>query len=326
MRRYVRKKNSFRIFTTATFIAAIIFAFSYYFTNTKEDKGIAIAKIGNEKIFKREMEQKLRNIFDGQEQTIKVPEIENMPKEVIEILTKEIYLDKKLLKLAKKSAVTQNSETKARISEARDKILRQAYIDHLIKQEITDQKVNDKYAELTNELAGKKEYSISHIIVKSKDEAEKILKNLNNRKKPLKFFDAAKKYSLDQDSAEKGGELGYVLEDNVIKEIADILPTLKKDTVSAPIQTKFGWHLVKFSDMRDAKPLDFEAVKDNIRSQLTQDKINEINAGIIKNAKVELLIKPKETDKQKGEQKQSNEQQSPEEKQETKTEAEPKQQ
>ena len=68
-------------------------------------------------------------------------------------------------------------------------------------------------------------------------------------------------------------------------------PTTVENEVSKPIQTKFGWHLIKIGDVRDAKALSFELVKDNIRDQLTQDQINKINSQITKDVKVKILAK-----------------------------------
>jgi peptidyl-prolyl cis-trans isomerase C len=297
MRRYSRKKNSTKIFIVATTIAALAFGASAYFFKRGND--VVVAQINDQKIYKSEIERKLRSVFDGQNleqnQETKIPEVENLPKEVIEILVKEIYLDKELAREAKKSKIADSKEVKDKIADAKDKILRQSYIDSMVKQEITEQKISYKYAELSNELNGKKEYSISHIVTKTKDDAEKVLKEMQG-KKPARFSDLAKKYSIDPESAEKGGDLGYILEDNMIKEIGDSVGSLKKDEFSNPIQTKFGWHIIKISDVRDAKALPFESVKDNIREQLAQDKLNEINSKITKNSKVKILIKLKEVE------------------------------
>jgi peptidyl-prolyl cis-trans isomerase C len=300
MRRSSRKKNSTKIFVAITVVAALIFVASNHFLKNVNE--VVIAKVNDTQIFKSEIEKKLHNVFDGQSQEIKIPKVENLPKEVIEILIKEVYLDKKLTEEAKKSQLAKSNDVKDRIAEAADKILRQAYVDSLLKQEITDQKVSEKYVELSNELAGKKEYSIFHIVTKTQDEAAKILKILKSKKPSAKFFELAKKYSIDQDSAEKGGELGYIIEDNMIKEISDIAVTLKKDEISNPIQTKFGWHLIKVSDVREAKALPFESVKDNIRDQLSQDKLNDINARITKDAKIQILIELKEPEQKAVEQ------------------------
>lgn len=314
MRRHSRKKNSTKIFIAVTIVAALIFAASSYFMSTNND--VVIATVNNQKIFKSEVERKLRNVFEGQQsfggqsQDVKIPELETLPKEVIEILVKEVYLDKELVKEAKKSKIANSKEIQDKVTDAKNKILRQAYIDSLVKSEVTDQKVSDKYAELSNELTGKKESSISHIVTKSKEDAEKVLKELK-AKKGLKFSEAAKKYSIDQDSAEKGGDLGYILEDNMIKEISDAIVDLKQDEISNPIQTKFGWHLVKVVDIRDAKALPFEAVKDNIRDQLLQDTMSEVNSKITKDVKIKILItlkEPAEPKEEKAEEKKAEEQ------------------
>lgn len=291
MRRSSRKKNSIKILIAVTIVAATAFGVSQYFVNSS-NMGPVVAKVNGEKIYKSQIQQKLLGLLSSPNQGGNLPDVDSLPNEVIEILAKEIYLDDEIAKLAKKENLLKNPEVKGRLHEAKNKILRQAFVDSLIKTEVNDEKISEKYVELTNELQGKKEYLISHIVTKTKDDAEKIAKELSSKK--AKFSDAAKKKSLDQESGAKGGELGYILEDNIIKEIASEIVKLKKDEVSAPIQTKFGWHLVKFSETRDAKALPFEQVKDNIKEQLIENKLSEINAEIMKDAKVEVLISKKE--------------------------------
>lgn len=298
MRRRSKNKNSTKIFIAATIVAALAFGASNYLLRDKNN--VVIATVNNQNIYQSDINSKLRSVFDGQNigqsQGVKIPEIATLPQEVIKILAKEVYLDQQLVQKAKKSSLVDSSETKNKIKKSKNKILRQAYIDATIKQEITDQKINDKYIELSNELAGKKEYLISHIVTTDKKTIKKALREFKS-KRSITFAFIAKKYSIDQDSAAKGGELGYVLEDNIMKEIADAIPNLKKNKISKPIQTKFGWHLIKISNTRDAKALPFENVKDNIRDQLYQDALNEINSKITKDAEIEILIPLKDLSK-----------------------------
>jgi len=182
MRRYSRNKNSVRIFSAITLIAAVVLGASYYLNNKKE-KGMVVAKVNGQEIYQSEIEQKLRNIFEGQGEEVAVPAIENLPKEVLDILIKETYLDKELSKLAKRSNVMKDKKVKERVAAAESKILRQSYIDSVLEKEVTEQKVSAKYAEISSNLAGKKEYSIFHIVAKSKEEAEKIYKEITAKKK-----------------------------------------------------------------------------------------------------------------------------------------------
>ncbi len=288
MKRYTKKRNSTKIFILVTLAVAVVFAAAHFMINKKDD--VVIAKINGQKVFKSEIEEKLRDVFDGQSSEIKVPDISTLPEEVLEVLVKEIYLEREITKKAKRSEIANSIQTKRKIENNTNKIMRQAYIDSIIKEEITEQAISDKYAELSNQVVGKKEYAVSHIVLKTKDEAEKVLKELKD-KKGAKFADLAKKYSIDQSSASKGGELGYIIEDDLTKEIAEAATTLKKDEVSEPIHSKFGWHIVKITDVKSATMPTFESVKEGIRDQLIQDKINEINSEIIKNASVTIVSK-----------------------------------
>ncbi|NBV06941.1 MAG: hypothetical protein EBS06_06900 [Proteobacteria bacterium] len=291
-----RKKKSKKIFAVATIAAALIFLGSYALLKGSHDEEV-VAKVNGQKIFKSEIQLRLSDVFEGQQGSIKTPDLDKLPKEIIEILAKEVYLEKELTKEALKSEAVKTAEVKARINDSKNKILRQAYIDSILKKEITEEKINNKYLELSKELEGKKEYQIFHIVVKTKEEAEKIAKQLKSKKGASKFAELAKKYSIDQETANKGGEVDYTLEDSMVKEIAVVATTLKKDEISDPIQTKFGWHLIKVGDVREAKPLSFEAVKDNIRDQLIQDRVNEINNKIIGGAKIQILISSAEDKK-----------------------------
>lgn len=292
---YSRKRNSKKIFFVVTVIAACAFVAANFLIKQTPNE-VTVAKVNGQKIFKSEVERKLHDIFDSESQAVKTPEINKLPKEVLEILIKEVYLEKELAKEVAKSKIAKNQEVLAKIADAKNKILRQAYIDDLTKAEVNDASVNNKYLELSKELDGKKEYSISHIVVKTEETANKLLKELTSSKS-AKFSDLAKKYSIDEESSNKGGSLDYILEDNMIKEIAEVATTLKINEVSKPIQTKFGWHLIKVSDVRDAQSLPFEAVKESIKNQLTQDVVNKINSKITNNAKIEILISLQEPDK-----------------------------
>jgi peptidyl-prolyl cis-trans isomerase C len=282
-----RRKSSTRVFILSTLVIAAVFAVSNYFLNKKDD--VIVAKVGGVKIFKSDIEKKLSDVFQGYSQDVKSPEINSLPKEVIEILAKEIYLEKQLDKEAKKAKSARSQQTKEKIKEAKEQILRQAYIDSLLEEEVNEQVVKERYVELTNNIEGKKEYRLSHIVARDKGEIERLAQEIKSGR--AKFSDLAKRYSIDKDSADNGGDLGYVLEDNMLKEIFDGIVNLKSGEVSQPIHTRFGWHLVKIAEIRDARILPFESIKEAIRNQLMQDKISEVNGRITKDAVVEILIK-----------------------------------
>ena len=289
---YSRKRKLKKIFFIATFFAAAVVALSSYIISKPSSNDAVVAKINNHKILRSEVERKLHDIFDGQNQTITTPAVEDLPKEVFEILVKEVYIEQQIIKEAEKSKAVRSKETANKIADAKNKIMRQAYIEELIKEKVTDEKVNEKYLELTKELDGKKEYLVSHIVLKTEGEAENLFKTLKLSRNPAaKFSELAKKYSIDKDSAAKGGSLDYILEDNMVKEIAEVISNLQTNEISKPVQTKFGWHLIRIADVRPAQVLPFDTVKDSIREKLTHDLTGDLNSKITNNAKIEILIK-----------------------------------
>lgn len=286
------KKKSFKIIAAAAVVAALMFGVSQFFSCC-QDGGTVVAKVNGKKIYESQVQRKLASMLGmvgGENKDL--PKLDSLPKPALDILVREVYFDEELAKLAGKSDAAKSEDVKARIKEAKNNILRQVYVESVIKEASSEEKVNQKYTQFSAELVNKKEYLIAHIVVKSKEEAEKIQKEIISKK--LTFAVAAKKYSLDKESAIDGGKLGFVLENNLIGQIATEISKLKKDEVSAPIQTEFGWHVIKFSDTRDAKALPFEEVKENVRQQLVKENLDGVKNKILKDVEVKILLQTKE--------------------------------
>ena len=79
-----------------------------------------------------------------------------------------------------------------------------------------------------------------HILVKTKEESEKLKQRLNNGEE---FDKLAKKYSTCP-SAKKGGDLGEVKPGQMVKSIDSIIFKKSVNTVHGPVKSKFGYHLV----------------------------------------------------------------------------------
>lgn len=91
-----------------------------------------------------------------------------------------------------------------------------------------------------------KEVRASHILVANKMEAEKLVGQLNSGSK---FEDLAKKHSTCP-SGKSGGDLGYFGRGRMVKAFEDAAFTLDKGAVSQPIETQFGYHIIKVTDKR----------------------------------------------------------------------------
>ena len=92
-----------------------------------------------------------------------------------------------------------------------------------------------------------REVRAQHILVGSKEEALQILDQI--KKAEISFEEAAKKYSQCPSKA-RGGDLGYFGRGMMVQEFKDVAFATPAGEISAPVQTQFGWHLIKILDQR----------------------------------------------------------------------------
>jgi peptidyl-prolyl cis-trans isomerase C len=262
-------------------------------SNQKNDS--VVAKVNGTKIYQSEFDKKLTSMF--QNQGIKKASLGDFPGQVIEALAQDIYVQKQLDVDAKKSPIASSKEIKNKVAIYKKELIRQEYLEYLTAQQIDDQAIKDRYDEISNEVSGKKEVHIKHILLASKDEAKKVASSL--KKKKSSFDKMAKKFSLDKSSSESGGDLGYVIPEKLDKDFSDKVLELKKGQISNPIKTQFGWHIVQLKDIRDADLPDFEKVKDMIEENLKQEILEKVFGGIVKDVKVKILIKTNNSLKEK---------------------------
>ena len=106
-----------------------------------------IAKIDNEKIYQSQVEEKLSQIFQNHQLPEKMI-IENLPKQLIEGVVKDIYLQKQLNKIIKKSKFNQDPKLQLKIAQYQENLLQEAYISDRIANKINDDAITAKYNEI----------------------------------------------------------------------------------------------------------------------------------------------------------------------------------
>ncbi len=102
------------------------------------------------------------------------------------------------------------------------------------------------------------EYRASHILVETEEEANNVLAELAAGKK----FDAlAKIHSIDP-AGENGGDLGWFQSTTMVAEFTSAVALMEPGDISKePVQSEFGFHIIKLNDKRDAALPDFDSVK-----------------------------------------------------------------
>ena len=125
------------------------------------------------------------------------------------------------------------------------------------------------------------EVRASHILLKAeqaakaKEQADKLyaqLQSAPDSKVNAMFASLAKKFSADTGSGANGGDLGWADPAGYVDAFAEAIKTLPIGEVSRPVQTEFGYHLIKVSGRR-AQP--FEAVRDQVATEVSGESPDE---------------------------------------------------
>lgn len=127
----------------------------------------------------------------------------------------------------------------------------------------------------------------SHILVKTEEEAKEIADKINSGED---FAGLAKSRSQDKGSAQKGGDLGYFGRGQMVPEFERAAISLKPGEVSAPVQTRFGYHIIKLTDIKKGEKANFEQSKDAIRKQLLAEKRKKLFDAYVERLKAKSKV------------------------------------
>ena len=162
--------------------------------------------------------------------------------------------------------------------------LRDAYFDLKIHDAITEADAKKIYDEKIGQMKPEQEVHARHILVATEAEAKEVAERL---KKGEDFATVAKEKS--KDPAAEGGDLGFFARGQMLKPFEDAAFALDVGELSEPLQTQFGWHIIKVEEKRDQPLPTFEQVKEGIISQLVQQKAQEVVTGLRNAAKIEVV-------------------------------------
>ena len=183
--------------------------------------------------------------------------------------------------------VDQTEEFKRQQQFLADRVLHQATIDSAVAGKITDADIKARY---DKEVAGRppeEEVKARHILVKTEEEAKKLIVELDGG---AKFEELAAKHTTDPSGKDSGGDLGYFGAGMMVPEFEKAaFETAVGSYTKAPVQSQFGFHIIKVEDKRAKAAPPLEQVKDQVKSLLLRERYGEFLDTLRKTAKVEIL-------------------------------------
>jgi peptidyl-prolyl cis-trans isomerase D len=172
-------------------------------------------------------------------------------------------------------------------------------IQALVK--VTDADLKQYYSEHLSDYRVPDRVMVSHILFKTTgktpEEIAKVTGTAQDVLKQLKtgadFAELAKKYSEDT-TAQNGGDLGWIVRGQTVKEFEQAAFSMKPGQISDLVTTTYGIHILKVSDKQLAHLQTFDEVKDSVRSNLEKEKLAAAQESFARKLERELKANPKE--------------------------------
>jgi peptidyl-prolyl cis-trans isomerase C len=152
-------------------------------------------------------------------------------------------------------------------------------IEAMLADPIAEEDLRAAYDESIAAIEPAVEYNAAHILVASEDEA----------KAGEAFADLAGEVSLDPGSGPQGGDLGWFALGQMVPEFEQAVVEAEPGTVTAPVESQFGWHLILVNETRDVPPPAFEDVRGDIEAALRNEQIREKIEELRAAATIEIL-------------------------------------
>jgi len=237
-----------------------------------------LMKVNSQDVTKTEVDRMWGGLFPAGQ----APDLSAMQPEMREKILRGIMTERLLLDEALKQGVDKSPAVQKDLEEVRRKLIVKHFIDAKTP-EISDAELKSEYDKEVLRMKDQKEVRARHILVETEDQAKDAKKKIDGGKS---FEEVAREYSKDPGSAKQGGDLGYFTKDKMVPAFANAAFAMKKGQVSNPVKSSFGWHVIKIEDVRPIQIPTFNEVKENLRQNIQDRKLEEYIRGLVKGATV----------------------------------------
>ena len=205
-----------------------------------------------------------------------------------------LLLQRLVLQEAREHKWDQDPAVISRMVRAREAALSESYLESKSKPDASypsEQEIKDAYEANKSKLLIPKSYELAQIFIeasesgdssaqaKAKSKLEEVRKQL--AAKDADFSNIARTSSDEKSSAQNGGKIGWLAENQIQPEIRSKLPNLKLKAVSEPIRLNGGWHIIKLLDVRESRAPTLDEIRDNLVTSMREEKSRELRQNYI---------------------------------------------
>ncbi|MCX8231912.1 MAG: peptidylprolyl isomerase, partial [Alphaproteobacteria bacterium] len=188
------------------------------------------------------------------------------------LVVDELINTRLVARLARSAGTQDNEDYKRQVEDAAARILQAVYLGGQIEERMTEDRLVKAYEVFVAENPPTEQIRASHILVEAKENAQAIAEEVRGGGD---FAEVARRESTGP-SASAGGDLGYFEKGQMVPTFAEAAFALEADEVSDPVQTQFGWHVIKRVDRRQTPPPSLDEVRGELTQQLTGEIMGEV--------------------------------------------------
>jgi len=216
------------------------------------------------------------------------PQYAQIPRETLVRAMMEKLIDGTLAaNRARAAGMHKEKEFRVALNRAELQLLEQIYIKRLVQRKVTDRAVRRRYERDSKSMTRGRQVRARHILVKTRQEAITAIAALNGGKD---FAALAAEISIGP-SKSQGGDLGFFKREQMVPAFSKAAFALKQGEFSkAPVQTRFGWHVIKVEEVKSAAPPSFAEVGQQLRQKMSDEVIEKEMQDLRKSAKIERLL------------------------------------
>jgi peptidyl-prolyl cis-trans isomerase C len=179
-----------------------------------------------------------------------------------------------------------DAEVQKKVDELRKQIVFQTHLSRELKKRMIEEAVEAAYQDYVAANPPVEETRARHILMDTEAEAQAIVIEL---KGGADFAALAEERSFGP-SAPQGGDISYFTDDRVVEPFAKAAAAIKPGEFgTTPVQTQFGWHIIKVEDRRMTEPASLEAVREEIEKRIERDVLTDLVAAERNAAELEFF-------------------------------------
>lgn len=200
----------------------------------------------------------------------------------------EDLIERRLFSIeAEARQLDRSDEVRRRLERAREVILEGALNEQLRQTALDSAAIEKMYKENARLLKNERTVHARHIMLPSKDAALAAKRRLTLGEE---FEALAYEVSIDRDSAAEGGDLGFILPEQMPDGFREVLSSAPIGQVTEPVQTQFGWHLIKIDERREEAPPSLERMRPQIERWLMFQQQRQLIDKLKTEARVERIL------------------------------------